>query len=251
MVHNFSGDHVFKADSLTTAETLKNNLCQFDYNQLSMTFAPLVCNSFGPEGPDLLRFQCTVADITARRIVSVPTLSLPASALVPSFADQAAPQIQTFKRPRQNFFRQSAQEILVAILEGVCERVFCRTYAMQSYPEYLQFFALLSVPWYDHHFCPPLQANLLYHTMSLSCYLFPFSVPPLLRLQSSLSRFLFAQYFLSCPCSSSDAQWPSSSALCTFGCLSRPSHSCEPSPPHFIFFGPAFLVVLLAECGFS
>ena len=48
---------------------------------------------------------------------------------------------------------------------------------------------------------------------------------------------LFAQGFRSCPCSSSDAQWPSSRALCTFGCLSRPSHSCAPSPPHVISFG--------------
>ena len=147
MVHNFSADHVFKADSLTTAETLKNNLYQSDYNQLGMAFAPLVCNSFGQQGPDLLRYQWKVADTTAQRIVSVPTLSLPASALVPSFADHAAPQIQTFKRLRQKFFRQSTQEVLVAILEGVCERVFGRTYAMQSYPEYSQFFARLSVPW--------------------------------------------------------------------------------------------------------
>ena len=94
MVHNFSADHVFKADSLTTAETLKNNLYQSDYNQLGMDFAPLVCNSFGQQGPDLLRYQWKVADTTAQRIVSVPTLSLPASALVPSFADHAAPQIR-------------------------------------------------------------------------------------------------------------------------------------------------------------
>ena len=47
MVHNFSGDHVFKADSWTTAETLKNNFYQSDYNQLCMAFAPLVCDSFG------------------------------------------------------------------------------------------------------------------------------------------------------------------------------------------------------------
>ena len=60
MVHNFSGDHVFKADTLTTAETLKNKLYQSDYNLLGMAFVPLVCNSFGQQGPDLLRYQWTV-----------------------------------------------------------------------------------------------------------------------------------------------------------------------------------------------
>ena len=90
-----------KADSLTAAETLKNNLYQSDYNQLGMV---LVCDSFGKQGPDLLRYQWTVADTTAQRIVSVPTHSLPAAlALVPSFADHAAPQIQTFTHLRQIF----------------------------------------------------------------------------------------------------------------------------------------------------
>ena len=50
MVHNIFGDHVFKADSLTTAETLKNHLYQSDYKQLGMAFAPLVCNLLANRG---------------------------------------------------------------------------------------------------------------------------------------------------------------------------------------------------------
>ena len=146
----------FQADSLTTGEPLKNNLYQSDYNQLGIAFAPLVCNSFGQQGPDLLRYQWTAADTTAQHIVSVPTLSPPAwapsaSALVPSSATPQGvaqlgtphqqlcctivPQYNCKLRPSNTsdrfFFRQSTQEILVGILEGVCEHFFGRTYAMQ------------------------------------------------------------------------------------------------------------------------
>ena len=106
-----------------------------------MAFAPLACNSFGQQGPDLLRYQWLVADRAARRVVSVPSFSLPATAklVLRSLA-------QTFKRLRQNFYRQSTQEVLVANLEGVCERVFGRIHAMQSHPQDPEFVRLLSIP---------------------------------------------------------------------------------------------------------
>ena len=45
-----------------------------------------------------------------------------------------------------SFFRRAVQEVLVAFFEGVCERVFGRTFALQSYPEYLEFFRRYAVP---------------------------------------------------------------------------------------------------------
>ena len=56
----------------------------------------------------------------------VPKVSLPASALLPGLANDASPQIQTSKRLRQMHLGG-----VVAILEGVCGGIFCRTYAMQ------------------------------------------------------------------------------------------------------------------------
>lgn len=45
--------------------------------------------------------------------------------------DDASTKIQAFKHFRQNFYRQPTQEVLVTILEGVCERI-STTYAIQS-----------------------------------------------------------------------------------------------------------------------
>ena len=103
IVHNFSSQHIFKTDSLTEAERLKNDLYQSDYNNLGMAFAPLACNSFGQQAPDLLRYQWVVADTAAQRVVAVPSFSLPTPALDSGIPEEAAPQIQTFKRLRQNF----------------------------------------------------------------------------------------------------------------------------------------------------
>ena len=109
--------------------------------------------------------------------------------------------------------------------------------SMQSYPEYSQFYARLSVPW-QPSFLP--SANVLYLLpvfllLPLSCI----PLAPVLALPVPISPPA-----MTCPCSSSDALWPSSSALCTFGCLSQrpppppppptpppPPNSCEPSPP--------------------
>ena len=81
-----------------------------------------------------------VADRAAQRVVSLPDFSLPATADLPGVVDEHAPLLQLYQRRRQRYFRQSVQEVLVAIFEGVCEQVFGRTFALQSYPEYLDIF---------------------------------------------------------------------------------------------------------------
>ena len=57
LTHPFSALHVFKPDSLGLAESLKNRSYLSDYNAQGMAFAPLACNSFGQQAPELLRYQ--------------------------------------------------------------------------------------------------------------------------------------------------------------------------------------------------
>jgi hypothetical protein len=92
LAHNFSSQHIFKADSLSEAKRLKNDLYNSDYNHLGMAFAPLACNSFGQQDPDFLGYLI--------------------------FYDYS--DIQTAS---QNLFCQSTQEVLVTILECVCLQV--------------------------------------------------------------------------------------------------------------------------------
>ena len=109
MIHHFSGDHVFMADSLTTAETLKNNLYQPDYNQLGMDFAPLVCNSFGQQGPDLFTYSRHQCSTLCFRVSS--TLSLPASATWPA---GSCAVLRALLRQRRSTHTRAAAETLAA-----------------------------------------------------------------------------------------------------------------------------------------
>ena len=88
-----------------------------------------------------------MADRAAQRVVSLPGFSLPAAADLPGVVDERGSLLQLYQRRRQRFFRQSVQEVLVAIFERICERVFGRTFALQSYPEYLDFFRRCAVSW--------------------------------------------------------------------------------------------------------
>ena len=98
-----------------------------------MAFAPLACNSFGQQAPEVLRYQRIVADRAAQRVVSLPNSSLPAAAPLPGVVEEHSSLLKLYQRHHQRFSRQSVQEIFVAIFKGVCESVFGRNFALQSH----------------------------------------------------------------------------------------------------------------------
>ena len=67
LTHPFSALHIVKPDSLGHAESLKNRSYRLAYNDQGMAFAPIACNSFGEQTPELLRYQWVVADRAAQR----------------------------------------------------------------------------------------------------------------------------------------------------------------------------------------
>ena len=84
-----------------------------------MAFAPLACNLFGQQAPEMLRYQWIVANRAAQRVVSLLDFSLLAAADLPGVVDEHASPLQLYGRRRQRFLRQSVQEVLVAIFEDV------------------------------------------------------------------------------------------------------------------------------------
>ena len=56
LVHPFDTRHQLNEDSLAAAEVKKNKAYKAEYHALGLAFAsaPLACNSFGQQGPDLL-----------------------------------------------------------------------------------------------------------------------------------------------------------------------------------------------------
>ena len=139
LVHPFDSHHQLKEDSLADAEARKNRMYKAAYHAQGLAFAPLACNSFGQQGPDLLRYLWLVADRHAQRKCSglVPSSVIPVSDVQYS----ASASVSAFKSCRARLYRQSVQEVLLAIYEAVTERVLGRTYALQAYPEYRAFFS--------------------------------------------------------------------------------------------------------------
>ena len=141
LVHPFTSHHQLKDDSLADAEARKNRAYKADYHAHGFAFAPLACNSFGQQGPDLLRYLWLIADRHAQRTCSglVPSSVFPVSEVHCS----ASASVSAFKACRARLYRQSVHEVLIAIYEAVTERVLGRTYALQAYPEYRAFFLAL------------------------------------------------------------------------------------------------------------
>ena len=72
ITHPYTRTHAFKPNSLRDVEALKNRLYFSSYQTRGMAFAPLACNSFGQQAPEMLRYQWIVADRAAQRVVSLP-----------------------------------------------------------------------------------------------------------------------------------------------------------------------------------
>ena len=65
-----------------------------------MAFAPLACNSFGQQAPELLQYQRIVADLAAQRVVSLPDFSLPTAADLPGVVDEHGSLLKLYQRSR-------------------------------------------------------------------------------------------------------------------------------------------------------
>ena len=114
------------------------------YNRLGFAFAPLVANSFGQLGSDLLRFLWLLANFAARNKTPVPLLDLPDTQTT---HNEEGAQKSAFKKLRSKIFIEFKQKLQTEIYEGITERVFGRTYSLQANPQYRQFFAMHRSIW--------------------------------------------------------------------------------------------------------
>jgi len=80
--HTYSSYHVLKEHTLETLQDEKVAFYKQKYNDLGWAFAPLVANSFGQFGPELLRFLWALSDHAARSRVPVPQPIIPVMGLL-------------------------------------------------------------------------------------------------------------------------------------------------------------------------
>jgi hypothetical protein len=129
--HTYTSLHRFKPNSLALMEQQKRNKYLSAYHDQGLAFAPLVANSLGQLGPDLLRFLWCLADHAARNQVPVELHELPLLHHEP-----LPPAHSPFQTLRSRIYVQSTYKILAAVFEGVTERLYDRTFALRSLPAY-------------------------------------------------------------------------------------------------------------------
>ena len=123
-------------------ETEKRRKYSAGYRDKGYAFAPMVANSWGVCGPDLIRFLWAIADHAARHHLSMPDADLrvlPLQIWGPQSASQTAAaysQVSAFKALRGRLNVEYRQRILTAVFEATTERLHGRTYALSSFKCY-------------------------------------------------------------------------------------------------------------------
>ena len=141
--------HSLKPQSLRSMETAKRTKYTDLYCARCFALAPLVANSWGVLGPDTLRFLWAVADHAARNALSFP-LDYYSSLSPPSSSEREVPseaQLLAFRILRGRLNLDSRLRLLTAVHEAFTERVFGRTHALASLPEYVEFQAATRAVW--------------------------------------------------------------------------------------------------------
>ena len=156
--HTFaSRAHQFKANSIHAMESLKRSKYQAAYHNKGLAFAPAVCNSWGELGPELLRFLWAVADHAARQHDSASPQGLdPSPVLDKASQDHTA---SALKRLRGRLYHEYRTRMLCAVLEGVTERVYGRTFALIGDRRYLQWMDTARPLWQPIFLLPPAPAS--------------------------------------------------------------------------------------------
>ena len=141
--HTFTtANHVCKPKCIATMETEKRTKYSTGYRDKGYAFAPMVANSWGVCGPDLIRFLWAIADHAARHHLSMPDADLrvlPQQLWGPQSASQTAAadsQISAFKALRGSLNVEYRQRVLTAVYEATTERLYGRTYALSSFKCY-------------------------------------------------------------------------------------------------------------------
>ena len=141
--HPYTSQHVFKPNNLRVMESTKRNKYVSDYHNQGLAFAPLVSNSFGQFGPDLLRLLWRLADHAAHH--HLPHTLQAAPVLDPAVSSQL---LATHKRLRGHIYvPQSTYKLLAAVfrVEGITERMHGRAFA-KTLPRYQKMIAARSQP---------------------------------------------------------------------------------------------------------
>ena len=140
--HTYSLQHDFKANTLREMESGKCRKYQRFYQRQRLAFAPMVTNSLGQCGPDLLQFLWNLADHYAQTMFGFSLDENTTQSSTPS-TQQAA----NYRKLRGQKYNENRQRILTCIFEGITTRLYGITFNLTCSPQYTKWFEQLRHNW--------------------------------------------------------------------------------------------------------
>ena len=125
--HTFDTAHRFKSRTLQTMESSKRRKYDLHYLRQRYAFAPMVANSLGQCGPDLLQFLWTLADHHAK-------LNLGFS--LETAHNLSTQQDSDYRRLRGLKYHENRLRLLTFIFEAVTSRIYGATFNLTCTPAY-------------------------------------------------------------------------------------------------------------------
>ena len=129
--------HDFQPNTLREMESGKCRKYQRFYQRQRLAFAPMVTNSLGQCGQDLLQFLWNLADHYAQTMFG---FSLDENTPQPSA--QSTQQAANYRKYNENH-----QRILTCIFEGITTRIYGITFNLTCSPQYIKWFEQLRHNW--------------------------------------------------------------------------------------------------------
>mmetsp|Transcript_52383 Transcript_52383/g.109281 ORF Transcript_52383/g.109281 Transcript_52383/m.109281 type:complete len:515 (-) Transcript_52383:93-1637(-) len=125
--HTFDLAHHFKAKTLQTMEASKRRKYARHYMRQRMAFAPMVANTLGQCGPDLLQFLWTLADHHAKLNLGFST---------DNTSSLSSQQEADYRKIRGQKYHEIRLRILTCLFESVATRVFGKTFDLTCSANY-------------------------------------------------------------------------------------------------------------------
>ena len=119
--------HQYKANNLRTMEATKRRKYNNHYLRQRLAFAPMVANTLGQCGPDLLQFLWILADHHAQLNMGLPT---------EMEASLSTQQESDYRKIRGLKYHENRLRILTCIFEGITTRIFGSTFNLTCSPAY-------------------------------------------------------------------------------------------------------------------
>ena len=140
--HSYSLQHDYKPNTLREMESGKCRKYQRFYQRQRLAFAPMVTNSLGQCGQDLLQILWNLTDHYAQTMFG---FSLDEN--TPQSSAPSTQQAANYRKLRGKKYNENRQRILTCIFEGITTRLYGITFNLTCSPQYTKWFEQLRHNW--------------------------------------------------------------------------------------------------------